>query len=155
MADYIDPVFRKKYIDPAREKELINAIFKKNSKAAKQKLARNYLWLAFQISEKYRDKILDSEDRLHSAIIYLFIAIGQIGKKLKKKKFEDYAREYIKKRMKWAAEDQRVYTNIPTEEINKLNKKINEMKKKYSEEKIHYFSLREMEKLEKKYNKNK
>lgn len=156
MADYIDHVFKKKPIQPGQEKELIKAIIEKNSKAAKQELAKNYLWLAFRIAEKYRDKILDTEIRVGEANIALFMAIDQLRKKPEKKKFVDFARAYIEKQMRWAIEDfQRTFTNIPAEEVDRLNKITREMRKTYSEEKTRRFVFKEMEKLEKKYNKMK
>ncbi len=155
MATDIDDLFKRKRISPAKEEKLISAIIKRNLKAAKRELAENYVWLAYRIARKYRNKILNTEDRLWSAVIALFIAIDQVGKKPKKKKFEDYARTYIEKRMRWTVEDQRTFTNIPVGEVDKLNKITDEMKKTFSEEKIRRFGLREMEKLEKKYNKMK
>lgn len=153
MADYIDPVFKKKYIHPAREKKLINTIIGKKSKAAKQELAKNYLWLAFRISEKYRDKISDLEMRVGDAAIALFQAVAEIRKKPKKMKFEDFARAYIEKQMKRTVEDyQHTFMNVPAEEVDRLNEIARKMRKTYSEDKVRCFVFKEMKKLEKKYN---
>ncbi len=153
--NYINDVFKRKYISPTQEKKIINAIIRKKSKAAHKKLAENYMWLAFQIAKKHRHIKFDTETWLWEAVIGLFKAVHQVNEKPKMMTFEDFVTSYIEKALKMAIEDLRTYINIPVEEVEKLNKITRKMKKTHSQEEIRKFQNKELGKLERIHNKGK
>lgn len=151
MADNIDDLFKKKYIQPAREKKLINAIIGKNSKAAKQELAENYLWLALQVAAKYKHPKINLGERTLEAATGLFKAVHEVAKKPKTMTFKDWAVSYMERAIRKAIDCWNDTIHISREEAEKLNNRMHKIKETRGEQAAEQFMDKELERLKKKY----